>query len=158
MEILKLINLSKTYEGNFSYKVPKNINLTMREGEFVAIMGPSGSGKSTLLNVISTIDKPTSGQVILNDKQPHNLKGDHLSSFRRKELGFFFQNFNLLDTLTIGENIVLPLTLEGLPVNDMDERLNILSKKLGIENIINKSREEFYEEILLVLSQIGGAR
>lgn len=138
MEILKLINLSKTYEGKVSYKVLKNINLTIREGEFVAIMGPSGSGKSTLLNVISTIDKPTSGQVILNDKQPHNLKGDHLSSFRRKELGFVFQNFNLLDTLTIGENIVLPLTLEGLPVNDMDEKLNILSKKLGIENIINK--------------------
>ncbi|MDU3337743.1 ABC transporter ATP-binding protein, partial [Paraclostridium bifermentans] len=138
MEILKINNLSKTYEGKVSYQALKNINLSIEEGEFVAVMGPSGSGKSTLLNVISTIDRPTKGEVILNSKKPHDLKGQDLANFRRNELGFVFQNFNLLDTLTIGENIVLPLTLDGVSVKDMNNRLNEISKKLGIEQIINK--------------------
>lgn len=138
MEILKINNLSKTYEGKVSYQVLKNINLSIEEGEFVAVMGPSGSGKSTLLNVISTIDRPTKGEVILNSKKPHDLKGQDLANFRRNELGFVFQNFNLLDTLTIGENIVLPLTLDGVSVKDMNNKLNEISKKLGIEQIINK--------------------
>lgn len=138
MEILKIKNLSKTYEGKVSYQALKNINLSIEEGEFVAVMGPSGSGKSTLLNVISTIDRPTSGEVILNSKKPHDLKGQELANFRRNELGFVFQNFNLLDTLTIGENIVLPLTLDGVSVKDMNHRLKEISKKLGIEPIINK--------------------
>lgn len=138
MEILKINNLSKTYEGKVSYQALKNINLSIEEGEFVAVMGPSGSGKSTLLNVISTIDRPTKGEVILNSKKPHDLKGQDLANFRRNELGFVFQNFNLLDTLTIGENIVLPLTLDGVSVNEMNIRLKEISKKLGIEQIINK--------------------
>lgn len=138
MEILKINNLSKTYEGKVSYQALKNINLSIEEGEFVAVMGPSGSGKSTLLNVISTIDRPTKGEVILNSKKPHDLKGQDLANFRRNELGFVFQNFNLLDTLTIGENIVLPLTLDGVSVNEMNIRLKEISKKLGIEQIIKK--------------------
>lgn len=101
-------------------------------------MGPRGSGKSTLLNVISTIDRPTKVEVILNSKKPHDLKGQDLTNFRRNELGFVFQNFNLLDTLTIGENIVLPLILDGVSVNEMNIRLKEISKKLGIEQIINK--------------------
>ncbi|CEP80739.1 ABC transporter ATP-binding protein [Paraclostridium sordellii] len=138
MEILKINSLSKTYEGKVSYQALKDINLSIEEGEFVAVMGPSGSGKTTLLNVISTIDKPTTGEIIINSEKPHDLKGQQLSNFRRNELGFVFQNFNLLDTLTIGENIVLPLTLEGLPVSEMDNRLETIAKKLGIESIVNK--------------------
>lgn len=138
MEILKINNLNKTYTGKVSYKALKDINLSIQEGDFVAVMGPSGSGKSTLLNIISTIDMPTSGEVIINSKKPHELKGQALSNFRRNELGFVFQNFNLLDTLTIGENIVLPLTLEGISISEMDKRLEKISKDLGIENILNK--------------------
>lgn len=138
MEILKINKLSKTYEGKVSYQALKDINLSIEEGEFVAVMGPSGSGKTTLLNVISTIDKPTTGEIIINSKKPYDLKGQQLSNYRRNELGFVFQNFNLIDTLTIGENIILPLTLEGLPVSEMDNRLEIIAKKLGIESIVNK--------------------
>ena len=138
MEILKINNLNKTYTGKVSYKALKDINLSIQEGDFVAVMGPSGSGKSTLLNIISTIDMPTSGEVIINLKNPHELKGQALSNFRRNELGFVFQNFNLLDTLTIGENIVLPLTLEGISISEMDKRLEKIAKDLSIENILNK--------------------
>ncbi|WP_040327420.1 ABC transporter ATP-binding protein [Clostridium ihumii] len=138
MEILKINNLNKTYTGKVSYKALKDINLSIQEGDFVAVMGPSGSGKSTLLNIISTIDMPTSGEVIINSKNPHELKGQALSNFRRNELGFVFQNFNLLDTLTIGENIVLPLTLEGISISEMDKRLEKIAKDLSIENILNK--------------------
>ncbi|MGL5712022.1 MAG: ABC transporter ATP-binding protein [Paraclostridium sp.] len=137
MELLKINNLSKTYEGKVSYTALKNINLTINEGDFVAVMGPSGSGKSTLLNVISTIDKPTEGNVIINSVNPHNLKGEELAKFRRNELGFVFQNFNLLDTLTIKENIVLPLTLEGVSVDKMEEAVVDVAKKLGIEKILD---------------------
>lgn len=138
MEVLKLNQITKTYEGKVSYRVLKGINLSIEEGEFVAIMGPSGSGKTTLLNVISTIDDPTSGEVLLNGKNPHRLKGSKLALFRRRELGFVFQYFNLMDTLTIGENIVLPLTLDGRSLNEMDKKLEQISKKLGIDSIINK--------------------
>ena len=98
----------------------------------------SGSGKTTLLNLISTIDKPTSGKITLGDKEPHKLKGDDLALFRRRELGFVFQDYNLLDTLTIGENIVLPLTLENVSVKEQDEKLKRVSKILGIEDLLDK--------------------
>ena len=114
MDILKVNNLSKVYGKKIVSNVLNNISFSIENGEFVGIMGPSGSGKTTLLNLISTIDKPTSGEIILKDKEPHKLKGDQLALFRRRELGFVFQDYNLLDTLTIGENIVLPLTLEKL--------------------------------------------
>ncbi|MCS4516382.1 ABC transporter ATP-binding protein [Clostridium botulinum] len=115
-----------------------NISFNIDEGEFVGIMGPSGSGKTTLLNMISTVDKPTSGQITIKDKNPLTLKGEDLALFRRRELGFVFQDFNLLDTLTIGENIVLPLTLDGISIKEQDEKLNIVSKILGIENLLEK--------------------
>ncbi len=101
-------------------------------------MGPSGSGKTTLLNMISTIDKPTTGTMELKGKNPLLLRGEELALFRRRELGFVFQDFNLLDTLTIGENIVLPLTLDKVSVKEQDERLNEVSTILGIKDLLGK--------------------
>ena len=138
MDILKVKNLSKVYGNKIAFNALDNISFTIDAGEFVGIMGPSGSGKTTLLNMISTVDKPTSGEIRIKDKNPLNLKGDDLALFRRRELGVVFQDFNLLDTLTVGENIVLPRVLDGVPVKDQDEELNRISKILGIENLINK--------------------
>ncbi|MCR1950393.1 MULTISPECIES: ABC transporter ATP-binding protein [unclassified Clostridium] len=138
MEILKVKNLKKIYGNKVAFTALNNINFTVEEGEFIGIMGPSGSGKTTLLNVISTIDKPTSGEIRINDTKPLLLKGDELSLFRRRELGFVFQDFNLLDTLTIGENILLPLTLDGVSVKEQNKKLERVAKILGIEKILNK--------------------
>ena len=138
MDILKVNNLSKVYGKKIVSNVLNNISFSIENGEFVGIMGPSGSGKTTLLNLISTIDKPTSGEIILKDKEPHKLKGDQLALFRRRELGFVFQDYNLLDTLTIGENIVLPLTLENVPTKEQDDKLKKVSIILGIEDLLNK--------------------
>lgn len=138
MDILKVSNLSKVYGSKVVSEALKDISFNIEDGEFVGIMGPSGSGKTTLLNLISTIDKPTSGNIILGNKEPHKLKGDALALFRRRELGFVFQDYNLLDTLTIGENIVLPLTLENVPVKEQDEKLKKVSKILGIEDLLDK--------------------
>lgn len=138
MEILNVNNLSKVYGNKVVSNVLKDISFSIEDGEFVGIMGPSGSGKTTLLNLISTIDKPTSGRIILKDKELHKLKGDELALFRRRELGFVFQDYNLLDTLTIGENIVLPLTLENVPTKEQDDRLKKVSIILGIEDLLNK--------------------
>ncbi|CAM3122635.1 MULTISPECIES: ABC transporter ATP-binding protein [Clostridium] len=138
MEILKVSNLKKVYGKKIIFTALNNISFNIDEGEFVGIMGPSGSGKTTLLNMISTVDKPTSGQITIKDKNPLTLKGEDLALFRRRELGFVFQDFNLLDTLTIGENIVLPLTLDGIPIKEQDEKLTRVSKILGIENLLQK--------------------
>jgi putative ABC transport system ATP-binding protein len=138
MNILEVNNLSKIYSGKVNFSALDNISFTIEEGEFIGIMGPSGSGKTTLLNMISTVDKPTSGDIRIKDKNPLKFKGDDLALFRRRELGFVFQDFNLLDTLTVGENIVLPLTLDGVPVKDQDNELGRIAKILGIENLINK--------------------
>ncbi|WP_369902076.1 ABC transporter ATP-binding protein [Bacillus manliponensis] len=137
-EVLHIKNVTKVYEGKVPHTALKNINLHIDKGEFVAIMGPSGSGKSTLLNVISTIDSPTAGEVFINGKQPHTFRSEKLAIFRRQKLGFVFQSFNLLDTLTIGENIVLPLTLDNVPLSEMDRQLDTISTKLGIDHILNK--------------------
>src|SRR4051794_29608629 len=99
MEILRVHRLSKIYNDNVSHKALSNIDLTITKGEFVGIMGPSGSGKTTLLNVISTIDSPTSGEVIIHGYHPHTLSQEDLAVFRRRQLGFVFQSFNLLPTL-----------------------------------------------------------
>ncbi|MBC2399255.1 ABC transporter ATP-binding protein [Clostridium tetanomorphum] len=138
MKILQVKNLSKVYGKRIMFSALDNISFTIEEGEFVGIMGPSGSGKTTLLNMISTVDKPTSGEIKIKDKNLLSLRGDDLALFRRRELGFVFQDFNLLDTLTVGENIVLPLTLDGVPVKHQDNELSRISKILGIEKIINK--------------------
>lgn len=142
MEMLAVNSLSKIYGGKITYRALTDIDLSIRKGEFVGIMGPSGSGKTTLLNMISTIDSPTSGTVLLNGTNPHLLKKDKLALFRRRELGFVFQDFNLLDTLTIGENIVLPLTLENVKLQTMEEKLQSVAAKLGIQDILDKRTYE----------------
>lgn len=138
MNVLEVSNLSKVYGGKVAFSALDNISFSIEAGEFVGIMGPSGSGKTTLLNMISTVDKPTSGDIKIRDKNPLKLKGDELAIFRRRELGFVFQDFNLLDTLTIGENIVLPLTLDGVTVKNQDDKLRRITKILGIEKLIDK--------------------
>jgi len=142
LDILKLNHISKIYGDKVQHCALKDINLSIEEGEFVGIMGPSGSGKTTLLNVISTIDPPTSGEVLINGENPYKLDNSNLALFRRRKLGFVFQDFNLIDTLTIGENIVLPLTLDGQKVSYMDKRLKEIAARLNIENIINKRTYE----------------
>ncbi|AXY11342.1 bacitracin ABC transporter ATP-binding protein (plasmid) [Bacillus thuringiensis LM1212] len=143
MSILTVRNLSKTYNtGKVSYDALSDIDLTIHKGEFVGIMGPSGSGKSTLLNMISTIDAPTSGEVFINKKNPYCLSSNDLALFRRRELGFIFQSFNLLNTLTVKENIVLPLTLDNVSLKEMHEKVESISRQLGIEQILNKRTYE----------------
>src|SRR5574344_2300894 len=114
-KVLRLENMEKYYgnKGNIT-KAIDNISFEVEKGEFVAIMGASGSGKTTLLNCISTLDKVTSGHIFINDKDITKLKGNNLNKFRREELGFIFQDFNLLDTLTAYENIALALTINKI--------------------------------------------
>lgn len=142
MEILKVQKLTKVYNDNVSFKALSGIDLMIKKGEFVGIMGPSGSGKTTLLNVISTIDTPTSGEVLIKGENPHTLKSEELASFRRQQLGFVFQSFNLLPTLTVKENILLPLTLEGTNLREMNQKLVDVSTRLGITEILNKRTYE----------------
>ncbi|MBW9152943.1 ABC transporter ATP-binding protein [Clostridium estertheticum] len=140
-EVLKIENLRKVYGSKFGgvkYTALDNINLKVENGEFVAIMGPSGSGKTTFLNVISTIDKPTSGSVLISGDDITKLKEPNLSKFRREKLGFIFQDFNLLDTMTLKENIVLPLALSKTPYKTIKAKLQEISIKLGINDILNK--------------------
>ena len=138
MSILTAKHLGKVYEGKIPYTALSDINFSMEAGEFVAIMGPSGSGKSTLLNVISTIDRPTSGSVCINGEDPHEMNDDQLAHFRRSTLGFVFQDFNLIHTLTVGENIMLPLTLEGVPTPEIKKRAAEVAALLGIEKLLSK--------------------
>ncbi|WP_199624689.1 ABC transporter ATP-binding protein [Paenibacillus alkalitolerans] len=142
MPVLEVNNLSKIYVGKVSHKALDNVRFSVEKGQFAGIMGPSGSGKTTLLNVIATIDEPTSGDVLINGKNPHLLNATDTALFRRHELGFVFQHFNLLDALTVEENIVLPLTLDGVPVKEMDKKLHDVAAKLGIENILTKRTYE----------------
>ncbi len=140
--MLNVKQVSKIYEGKVAYRALTDINLHIEEGEFVGIMGPSGSGKTTLLNMIATIDEPTTGEILINGKNPHRLKKDNLAKFRRRELGFVFQEFNLLHTLTVEENIVLPLTLDGKAVSEMKEKAAKIAETLGITAILNKRTYE----------------
>ncbi|MGY3703074.1 bacitracin ABC transporter ATP-binding protein [Vagococcus martis] len=137
--MLELKNVTKSYGSrDLIFQALKGVSLTVDKGEFVGIMGPSGSGKSTLLNLIGTIDKPTTGQVLLDGENPSEFNQDDLVKFRRNELGFVFQGFNLMPTLTVGENIVLPLTLDGKSVELMTNALNEMAHILGIEQLLNK--------------------
>lgn len=138
MPILETKHLGKVYEGKIPYTALQDINFQMEPGEFVGIMGPSGSGKSTLLNVISTIDHPTSGSVSINGKNPHAMKDHQLAQFRRSVLGFVFQDFNLVQTLTVLENIMLPLTLEGVSPSQTKKRATDVADLLGIGHLLSK--------------------
>ncbi|MCA5013184.1 MULTISPECIES: ABC transporter ATP-binding protein [unclassified Enterococcus] len=136
--MLQVENLSKTYGEEIKYEALKGLNLTVNDGEFIGIMGPSGSGKSTFLNLLATIDQPTSGQILLNGKNPNQLNQEQIAKFRRRELGFIFQSFNLMPTLTVEENIVLPLTLDGEKISVMKRQLNLLADRLGIAGLLKK--------------------
>ena len=139
MEVLKVNNLKKYYGNNTNItKALNNISFTVSNNEFLAIMGASGSGKTTLLNTISTIDSVTSGNIIINGVDITNLKEEELSNFRKENLGFVFQDFNLLDTLTIKENIALSLIINKEDKTKIDNLVLDISKKLGIEDILNK--------------------
>ena len=137
--ILSVENIEKYYGNKDNItKVIDNINFKVDKGEFVGIMGPSGSGKTTLLNCISTIDNVTTGSIVINGKDITKLKSKELEKFRRDELGFIFQDFNLLDTLTAYENIALALTIQGKKPKDIDALIKKVAKSLGIDGILNK--------------------
>lgn len=137
--ILKLKNVEKYY-GNKSNltKAVDRISFEVEEGEFVGIMGASGSGKTTLLNCIATIDRVTSGHIYVGEKDITTLKKNALNKFRREELGFIFQDFNLLDTLTAFENIALALSIQNVPAKEIDRRIGELAGQLGIKDVLKK--------------------
>lgn len=137
--ILSVENIEKYYGNKDNItKAIDNINFKVDKGEFVGIMGPSGSGKTTLLNCISTIDNVTTGSIVINGKDITKLKAKQLEKFRRDELGFIFQDFNLLDTLTAYENIALALTIQGKKPKEIDSLIKKVAKSLGIDGILNK--------------------
>lgn len=141
MTVLTANNLTKVYggmRGSVPVKALDSFQLHVEEGEFVGIMGPSGSGKTTLLQLLGTIDKPTSGEVIIRDQKLSRLNGDALAIFRRRQLGFIFQDFNLLDALTLKENIILPLVLEGMPLAMIEERVSAVAGQLGLQGELNR--------------------
>ncbi len=139
MSVLEVKNIEKYY-GNKSNltKAISGISFTINEGEFVGIMGASGSGKTTLLNCISTIDRVTAGKIIINNQDITKLRGNQLNKFRREELGFIFQDFNLLDTLTSYENIALALTIQKVKPHEIDKKVKEVARKLNISDILNK--------------------
>lgn len=141
MSLLSVQKLKKVYTsklGTTSVTALKNVNFNVEEGEFIAIMGESGSGKTTLLNILASLDKPTAGKVILNGIETTSIKEKDLAAFRRDHLGFVFQDFNLLNTFNIKDNIFLPLVLQGKSLSMMQKRLAILASSLEIEDILLK--------------------
>ena len=138
MNVLEVKALNKVYPGKVTTQALTDIHLSIESGEFVGIMGPSGSGKTTLLNMVSTIDQPSSGEILINGSNPYLLSKKELAFFRRRQLGFVFQDFNLLDTLTVAENIVLPLTLDNRKLSEMESLLNKVAGQLNIKDILKK--------------------
>lgn len=139
--LLEVNNLKKVYSTKLSTnktEALKNVNFAVNEGDYVAIMGESGSGKSTLLNILATFDKPTAGNVLLNNLDLNKLKDKDLAAFRRDNLGFVFQDFNLLDNFSVKDNILLPLVLANKKYSDMKSRLDKITKPLGIAEIVDK--------------------
>lgn len=141
MAILEVNNLKKVYTTRFGgnhVQALSNISFSVEEGEYVAIMGESGSGKTTLLNILAALDKPTSGEVLLNGQVLTAIKDKDISQFRRNNLGFVFQDFNLLDTFSVKDNIFLPLVLAGENHKQMASKLYPIAQKLGIEKLLEK--------------------
>ena len=142
MNLLELNNVSHVYGDVVKSKGLDNLSLTTQKGEFVAIMGPSGSGKSTLLNIISGILPATSGSVFVAGRNIANLNDEEAALFRRNTLGFVFQDFNLVETLTVSENIMLPLMFKNEEVKSMNEKSEKIAESLGISHILNKRTQE----------------
>ncbi len=141
MAILEVNNLKKIYTTRFGgnqVQALSNLSFSVEEGEYVAIMGESGSGKTTLLNILAALDKPTGGEVLLNGKNIVTIKEKEISAFRRDNLGFVFQDFNLLDNFSLQDNIFLPLVLQGQKPGEMQKRIVPIAEKLGIEEILKK--------------------
>ena len=139
--MLEVNNLKKIYTTRFggnNVQALTNVCFTVEQGEYVAIMGESGSGKTTLLNILAALDKPTSGEVLLNGRNIVEIREKDISAFRRDNLGFVFQDFNLLDTFSVQDNIFLPLVLSGKNYDEMSRRLQPIATKLGIRDILNK--------------------
>ncbi|AOR24453.1 ABC transporter ATP-binding protein [Clostridium taeniosporum] len=141
MALLEVKNLKKIYTTRFGgnkVEALSDISFSVEENEYVAIMGESGSGKTTLLNILASLDKPTNGEVLLEGKNIVDINEKEISSFRRNHLGFVFQDFNLLDTFSLKDNIFLPLVLSGKDYKEMNNRLQPIVNKLGIEHILEK--------------------
>lgn len=141
MSLLEVRNVKKIYTtrfGNNQVQALSNVNFTVEKGEYVAIMGESGSGKTTLLNLLAILDKATTGEILLNGRNLCTLKDNEISNYRRKNLGFIFQDFNLLDTFSIKDNIFLPLVLAGMNHREMEEQLTSIALRLKIVDILDK--------------------
>lgn len=141
MALLDVKNVRKVYTTRFDgnqVEALKDVNFSVEQGEYVAIMGESGSGKSTLLNILAALDKPTEGKVFLKEKDLSKVKEKEMAAFRRNNLGFVFQDFNLLDTFSLKDNIFLPLVLSGTSYREMERRLLPLADELGIKNLLEK--------------------
>ena len=141
MSILNVKSLRKVYTarlGDSKVEALRNVNFSVEEGEYVAIMGESGSGKTTLLNILAALDKPTSGLVSLDGRELTRIKDSEAANFRRDNLGFVFQEFNLLDTFTLEDNIILPLVLAGKSYDEMHSRIIPIAKELGISELLKK--------------------
>lgn len=141
MKLLEVKNVKKIYTTRFGgnkVEALQNVNFSVEEGEYVAIMGESGSGKTTLLNILAALDKPTSGDVSLSGKNIVGIKEKEIAEFRRNNLGFVFQDFNLLDTFSVQDNILLPLVLSGWEYQKMRKSLIPIAKKLGIVELLDK--------------------
>lgn len=141
MALLEVQNVKKIYSTRFGgnkVQALRKVNFSVEEGEYVAIMGESGSGKTTLLNILAALDKPTGGNVLLEGKSLAGLKEKEISAFRRKNLGFVFQDFNLLDNFSVRDNIYLPLVLAGEDYREMEQKIRPLARQLGLQEILEK--------------------
>ncbi len=141
MALLEVKNIKKIYKtcfGGAPVQALTDVSFTVEQGEYVAIMGESGSGKTTLLNILAALDRPTSGQVQLAGRDLTAIREKQLAAFRRDNLGFVFQDFNLLDTFSVKDNILLPLVLAGMPYSEMEIRLEPLARRLGIADLLRK--------------------
>lgn len=136
---MQVREVNKIYgKGAQTFEALKNITFQVEEGEFVGVMGPSGAGKSTLLNVLATIDSPTSGDIIIGNDNVAKMNDKVLADFRRDNLGFIFQDYNLLDSLTVRENIVLPLAIAKVPAKEINARVDKIATTFGISDLLNK--------------------
>ncbi len=141
MSILEVTGLRKVYTTRFGgnkVEALRNVNFTVEDGEYVAVMGESGSGKTTLLNILAALDKPTAGRVVLDGQELGSVPESKIAAFRRDNLGFVFQEFNLLDTFTLEDNIFLPLVLAGVSVQEMRKRIQPVAEQLGIGELLKK--------------------